>query len=58
MPYSEPNRVVFAAYEAVKLGELAIDTIPIQVMERSTAWAELLASRIERLLATMDEPIL
>lgn len=25
---SEPDRIVFASYEAVKLGELAIDTVP------------------------------
>jgi hypothetical protein len=46
---SEPDRIVFTAFEAVKLGELAIDAVPIEVMERSTRWANLLSERWRRL---------
>lgn len=47
---SEPGRIIFASYEAVKLGELAIDSIPVEVMDRSTRWAHLLAERVEKLM--------
>ncbi len=51
---SESDRIVFAAFEAVKLGELAIDTIPIEVMERSTRWANLLSERVEKIINILD----
>lgn len=53
---SEPDRIVFAAYEAVKLGELAIDAVPIEVMERSTRWAHLLAQRVEQITNELELP--
>ena len=46
----EPDRLIFAAYEAVKLGELAIDAVPIEVMDRSSRWAHTLAERVEKIM--------
>jgi len=51
---SEPDRIVFASYEAVKPGELAIDAVPIQEIERSTAWANLLSRRVEKIINLLD----
>ncbi|HEX8401109.1 MAG TPA: hypothetical protein VF628_05340 [Allosphingosinicella sp.] len=51
---SEPDRIVFAAFEAVKLGEPAIDAVPIEVMERSTRWANLLSERVEKIINVLD----
>jgi hypothetical protein len=51
---SEPDRIIFASYEAVTQGELAIDAVPIEEMERSTAWANLLSGRVERLINILD----
>lgn len=51
---SEPDRIIFASYEAVKLDQLAIDAIPIEVMERSTAWANLLSERVEKIINILD----
>ena len=47
---SAPDCLVFAAYEPTGLGEMAIDCIPIQVMSRSTAWANRQSTLIEELL--------
>lgn len=51
---SEPDRLVFASYEAVSLGTLAVDAVPIEEIQRSTAWANLLSKRVEAIINLLD----
>lgn len=44
---SDPQLIVFASFEVVSLGQLAIDAVSIDLMQRSTAWAHEAANNIE-----------
>ena len=51
---SDPSWLVFASYEARSLGELAIDVVPVEVMRRSTVWANRLSTEVEKIVNILD----
>lgn len=52
--HSNPERIVFAAYEVHRLGQLAIEVIPLSTMKQSSNWARLYAVQVEGILRAMN----
>ncbi len=51
---SNPDRIVFAAYEVHALGQLAVEVIPLSIMRESAEWARLYAAQVEKILKAMN----
>lgn len=51
---SDPNRIVFAAYEAASVGEMTIIALHVARMDECTAWAERVATEVEQIVNVLD----